>query len=192
MTHFFDAGGNPLAAPEVRQKPNLAGPDDVHTSVPGFGRFQGTSAAAPAAAGIAALIRSAKPAMAIDELYAIMTDPANALDCPAPGNPDSECGVGFVLADSALAMALDRRRRSIAPRVSPAAPDGAERLVPRAGQRDAGGHGSRVSGRRPGGLRPREPGRRSASLTCSGDQRRRDDGGAADASSATPTPPTRP
>jgi hypothetical protein len=125
VTHFFDANGNPLAAPEVRQKPNLAGPDNVLTSVPGFDQFQGTSAAAPAAAGIAALIRSAKPAMAIDELYAIMTDPANALDCTAPGNPDVVCGVGFVLADSALTMALDATPPVIAPSLSPAAPDGA-------------------------------------------------------------------
>jgi hypothetical protein len=125
VTHFFDLSGNPLAAPEVRQKPDLVGPDNVLTSVPGFDQFQGTSAAAPAAAGIAALIRSAKPAMAIDELYAIMTDPANALDCPAPGNPDSDCGVGFVLADSALAMALDPTPPLVAASVSPAAPDGA-------------------------------------------------------------------
>jgi hypothetical protein len=125
VTHFFDASGNALAAPEVRQKPDLTGPDNVLTSVPNFDQFRGTSAAAPAAAGIAALIRSAKPAMAIDEVYAIMTDSANALDCPAPGNPDSDCGVGFVLADSALAMALDGTPPLVAASLSPAAPDGA-------------------------------------------------------------------
>ena len=136
MTHFFDANGDPLAVPEVRQKPDLAGPDNVLTSVPGFDQFQGTSAAAPAAAGIAALIRSAKPAMAIDELYAIMTDPANALDCLPPGNPDVDCGVGFVLADSALTMALDGTPPLVtAESVARGARRG-ERLVPRAGRRD--------------------------------------------------------
>jgi hypothetical protein len=125
VTHFFDANGDPLAVPEVRQKPDLAGPDNVLTSVPGFDQFQGTSAAAPAAAGIAALIRSAKPAMAIDELYAIMIDPANALDCLPPGNPDVDCGVGFVLADSALTMALDGTPPLVTASLSPAAPDGA-------------------------------------------------------------------
>ena len=53
--------------------------------------------------------------MTIDELYAIMTDPANALDCTAPGNPDVDCGVGFVLADRALAMALDTTPPVITP-----------------------------------------------------------------------------
>ncbi len=123
VTHFFDARGNRLATPEVRQKPDLAGPDGVKTSVPGFSPFPGTSAAAPAAAGIAALIRSAKPAMPVDELYAIMTSPSNAVDCPAPGNPDIECGAGFLLADSAMEMALDSTAPAITPSLSPAAPD---------------------------------------------------------------------
>ena len=123
VTHFFDARGNRLATPEVRQKPDLAGPDGVQTSVPGFSPFPGTSAAAPAAAGIAALIRSAKPAMPVDELYAIMTSASNAVDCPAPGNPDVECGVGFLLADSAMEMALDGTPPAITASLSPAVPD---------------------------------------------------------------------
>ena len=123
VTRFFDARGNRLATPEVRQKPDLAGPDGVQTSVPGFSPFPGTSAAAPAAAGIAALISSAKPAMPVDELYAIMTSPSNAVDCPAPGNPDVECGAGFLLADSAMDMALDSTAPAITPSLSPAAPD---------------------------------------------------------------------
>ena len=124
VTRLFDKDGNPLAAPEVRQKPNLAAPDDVSTSVPGFAPFFGTSAAAPAAAGTAALIRSAKPAMPVDEVYAIMTDSANTLDCPALGNPDIDCGAGFLLADRAVAMALDPTPPVIAPTVTPATPDG--------------------------------------------------------------------
>jgi hypothetical protein len=128
VTHFFDANSNPLAAPEVRQKPDLAAPDGVSTTVLGHFQplFSGTSAAAPAAAGIAALIRSAKPALAIDELYAIMTDPANALDCAlSAAIPDPDCGAGFVLADRAVAMALDATTPVISPVVTPAAPDGA-------------------------------------------------------------------
>ena len=39
--------------------------------------------------------------MPVDEVYAIMTAPANALDCPSgAGNPDTDCGVGFLLADA--------------------------------------------------------------------------------------------
>ena len=122
VTHFFDAGGAPLATPEVRQKPELAAPDGVMTSLPGFAHFSGTSAAAPAAAGIAALILSAKPAMNVDELYTIMTTPANALPCTPPA---ADCGAGFVLANHALQMALDSTPPVITPTIVPATPDGA-------------------------------------------------------------------
>ena len=111
----FTANGTPLAIPDVRQKPDLASPDAVSTSVPGFQPFRGTSAAAPAAAGIAALLLSAHPGLSVDALYAAMTDPANALDCPAPGNPDVDCGAGFLLADRALPMVLDSTPPVITP-----------------------------------------------------------------------------
>jgi Subtilase family len=124
VTRYFDVDGNPLSVPEVLQKPNIAAPDGVATSLPSFSPFFGTSAAAPAAAGIAALIRSAKPAMPVDEVYAIMTDPANALDCSAPGNPDNDCGIGFDLADRSVAMAEDSTPPVVAPSVFPPTPDG--------------------------------------------------------------------
>jgi subtilisin family serine protease len=126
VTHFFDANGSPLPAPSVRQKPELAAPDGVTTSLAAhFAPFYGTSAAAPAAAGIAALILSAKPALPIDELYAIMTDAANTLDCTASGAvPDPDCGAGFLFADSALTMALDNTPPLVTATLSPAAPDG--------------------------------------------------------------------
>jgi hypothetical protein len=127
VTRFFDTAGNPLPVPDVRQKPDLAAPDGVSTTVPGFAPFFGTSAATPAAAGIAALILSAKPAMSIDELAAIMTNPVNALDCTlTAGAPDRDCGSGFVLADRALGMALDATPPVVTPVISPAAPDGAD------------------------------------------------------------------
>ena len=128
VVRLFDAGGTPLATPETRHKPDLAAPDGVDTSVPGFDAttpFFGTSAATPAAAGIAALILSAKPAMGIDELYAIMTSPDNTLDCVVPGTPADACGAGFLLADRAVSMALDATPPVIAPAASPALPDGA-------------------------------------------------------------------
>ena len=127
VTHYFDAAGNPLPVPDVRPKPDLAAPDGVNTTVPGFAPFYGTSAATPAAAGIAALILSAKPAMSIDELAAIMTNPVNALDCTlTAGAPDRDCGSGFVLADRALGMALDATPPVVTPVLSPATPDGAD------------------------------------------------------------------
>jgi hypothetical protein len=105
-----DASGNPLATPQVRQKPNVAGADGVSTDLaPGGGLnpFFGTSAAAPSVAGIAALALSANPSLTVDQLYAILTNPANSLDCTsASGQPDTDCGAGFLQADRVVAAAL--------------------------------------------------------------------------------------
>jgi hypothetical protein len=167
VTRFFDVNGNPLGTPAVRQKPNLAAPDGVDTSVPGFAPFFGTSAAAPAAAGIAALILSAKPALGVDELYAIMTNPANALDCPAAGNPDPDCGVGFVLADSAVAMVRDTTPPVITPTITPPTSDGANGWyrAPVSVSWSVSDPESPVSG--PVGCGPASPGEATALLTCS-------------------------
>ncbi|HEX3733872.1 MAG TPA: S8 family serine peptidase [Solirubrobacterales bacterium] len=119
-----DASGALLPEPEVRAKPNLAGADGVSTSVPGFQPFYGTSAATPSIAGVAALALSASPQMTVGQLYGLLTDPANALDCTsAPGDPDSDCGVGFIQADRVVAEA--QAQPSIVPTLTPAAPDGA-------------------------------------------------------------------
>jgi len=120
------ANGTLLAAPEVRQKPDLAGADGVDTSVPGFGSFFGTSAAAPSVAGVVALLKSAKPSLTVDQIYAIMRDPANSVDCTsAVGDPDTDCGVGLIQADRVVTAALDSTPPTITPVVSPATPDGA-------------------------------------------------------------------
>lgn len=108
VTRFFDTSGNPLGTPDVRLKPDLAAADGVATSVPAFNPFFGTSAASPSAAGIAALVRSADPGLTVSEAAAILTNTANALDCPLTvGQPDRDCGSGFLLADRAVAEVLD-------------------------------------------------------------------------------------
>ncbi len=63
---FFEADGTPITAGNfsstggrVLQKPDLAAADGVSTSTPGFSTFKGTSAAAPHAAAIAALMLEA-------------------------------------------------------------------------------------------------------------------------------------
>jgi len=73
-TILFDAGGHRLATPEIRNKPDVAGPDGVHTAnFPGvpagqslppgtYPTFFGTSAAAAHVAGAAALVRQQNPA----------------------------------------------------------------------------------------------------------------------------------
>jgi Ca2+-binding RTX toxin-like protein len=60
---LFDSNGDRLAVPEVRQKPEITAPDGVSTTVDDqftsrfdFSPFFGTSAAAPHAAAVAALI----------------------------------------------------------------------------------------------------------------------------------------
>ena len=125
VTRFFDVAGNRLSTPEVRAKPDLSAADAVATSVGGFSPFFGTSAAAPSAAGIAALMRSAKPTMPESVIRAILTNPANAIDCTATaGVPDLDCGSGFILADRAVAQSLDSTPPSISPVTVPSAPDG--------------------------------------------------------------------
>lgn len=124
---LFDSSGARLAAPEVRPKPDLAAADGVATSVPGFSPFFGTSAAAPSAAGIAALMLSAKPGLAVEETAAILKDPGHTIDCTATlGLPDPDCGFGFELADGAVQSALDPSPPAVTPTVTPPAPDGAD------------------------------------------------------------------
>ena len=123
-TRFFDAAGNRLATPEVRINPDLAAADRVSTTVPGFSTFLGTSAAAPSAAGIAALLHSANPNATVNEIYAQMTDPANAIDCTLNAAvPDPDCGAGFSLADRAAA-GLDRSGAVVSSSLDPAQPNG--------------------------------------------------------------------
>src|SRR4051812_2820920 len=124
VTRYFDKNGNRLATPDVRPKPDIAGADGVATSLADFNPFFGTSAAAPSAAGVAALAWSAKPSMSVDLLYALMRDPGSNIDCNATGQPDSDCGWGFLQADGKLNMALDSSRPTVAAALSPGAPDG--------------------------------------------------------------------
>ena len=95
LRRLFAANGTRLGAPEVRPKPEIAAADGVSTTVPGFATFFGTSAAAPHAAAIAALMKSANPALTVEQIYNRMTSPANVVSC----NVVSDCGSGFLLAD---------------------------------------------------------------------------------------------
>ncbi len=84
----------------VRQKPDIAAADCVQTSVlPYFGWFGGTSAAAPHAGAIAALLKSYNIALTPAQIHAALTN--TALDIEAPGM-DRDSGVGIVMAMGAL------------------------------------------------------------------------------------------
>ncbi len=94
---FSTNGGQTL------QKPDFTAADGVTTKTPGFNPFYGTSAAAPHAASIAALVKSAKPSLTNTQIATIMHN--TALDNMAPG-PDRDGGVGVVMAAQAVAGAL--------------------------------------------------------------------------------------
>jgi hypothetical protein len=100
---LLGAAGDFLATGGItRQKPDITAADG--TSVTGVGNFPspffGTSAAAPHAAAIAALVKSASPGMTAAQIRAALI--ASAIDIEAAG-VDQDSGAGIVMADTALA-----------------------------------------------------------------------------------------
>jgi len=87
------------------QKPDVTAADGVSTKTPGFLPFFGTSAAAPHAAGIAALVVSARPDWTPAQVVAAMT--GTALDSMAPG-VDRDAGAGITMALPAVQFAFTR------------------------------------------------------------------------------------
>ena len=86
----------------VRQKPDITAADGVATAAPGFNPFSGTSAAAPHAAAIAALVKSAVPAITPAQLRAALV--GSAIDIETAG-VDPSTGAGIVMAHAALQAA---------------------------------------------------------------------------------------
>ena len=120
---FFQPDGAPITADDfsstggtVLQKPDLAAADGVSTATPGFGTFSGTSAAAPHAAAIAALLLEAAGGagnMTLAELRAALA--GSALDIEAAG-VDRDSGAGIVMAlDAVDAVAVAPADRNRAP-----------------------------------------------------------------------------
>ena len=87
----------------VLVKPDIAAADGVTTRTPGFSPFFGTSAAAPHAAAIAAIVKSAKPSATGVQIANAMT--STALDIRAPGI-DRDSGYGIVMAAAAVLAIL--------------------------------------------------------------------------------------
>lgn len=105
---FYDRNGAPLTGTNflstggvVRNQPEITAADGVRTTTPGFDPFFGTSAAAPHAAAIAALIKSYNPALTVDQIRAVLTN--SALDIEAPGM-DRDSGWGIIMPGDALAL----------------------------------------------------------------------------------------
>jgi subtilisin family serine protease len=83
----------------VLVKPDITAADGVTTRTPGFSPFFGTSAAAPHAAGVAALILSAKPSATGAQVFNALT--GTALDIRAAG-VDRDSGYGIIMAPAAV------------------------------------------------------------------------------------------
>ncbi|HEY7292846.1 MAG TPA: S8 family serine peptidase [Vicinamibacterales bacterium] len=105
---FFQANGTPYTPGNVsstggvaRQKPEITAADGVSvTGVGGFPTpFFGTSAAAPHAAAIAALVKSANPALSRAQIHTILT--STAIDIQGPG-VDRDSGFGIIMAPAAV------------------------------------------------------------------------------------------
>jgi hypothetical protein len=104
---FYDASGAAITPGNVtatggatRAKPDITAADGASTSVAGFQPFYGTSAAAPHAAAIAALLLSGRPTATPDEIRTALV--SSATDVGAPGF-DTVTGAGIVMAGPALA-----------------------------------------------------------------------------------------
>jgi subtilisin family serine protease len=109
---FYNPDGTPITPGNVLfgtnggttlQKPDLTAADGVFTKTPGFLPFYGTSAAAPHAAAVAALVKSANPSLTNVQIRNILT--STALDTMAPG-VDRDAGYGITMALPAIQAAL--------------------------------------------------------------------------------------
>jgi hypothetical protein len=104
---LFDLAGNRLTMLDPRaQKPEIVAPDGVDTTFfgsdtdgTGFPNFFGTSAAAPHAAGVAALVLQAKSSLQPVQVYQRLEN--TAIDMGAPGF-DNDSGFGLIQTDAAL------------------------------------------------------------------------------------------
>ena len=103
---FYEPDGTPYTPGNVsstggivRQKPDIAAADGVATATPGFNPFFGTSAAAPHAAAIAALMLDQDPTLIVSEVRNLFA--STALDIEAAGM-DRDSGYGIIAADLLL------------------------------------------------------------------------------------------
>ncbi|MGN6544430.1 MAG: Ig-like domain-containing protein, partial [Aureliella sp.] len=99
---LLSSSGVRLSTPQIRQTPDIIGPDNVNTSFFGvdstsdadsFPNFTGTSASAPHIAGLAALLLQANPAQTSTSIYSALT--TTSTDMQTTGF-DYQTGYGYV------------------------------------------------------------------------------------------------
>jgi hypothetical protein len=109
---FFENSGSRLGAAVVRSQPRFVGPDGGRTTffgnAPEF-RFFGTSAAAPHAAAVAALMLEINDSLTPDEIYTILQE--TAIDMEDPNTSEFEVGFDFRTGHG-LVNALEAVRRA--------------------------------------------------------------------------------
>ena len=115
---LFDTHGNHLTRPEYRAEPTFVAPDGTNTTFFGsqsndgdsFPNFFGTSAAAPHAAAVAALMLQANPNLSPSSITQILENTALDMDNPATlgfdAGYDIATGYGFIQADRAVAASF--------------------------------------------------------------------------------------
>ncbi len=118
--HDFSATGG-----TVRPKQDIAAADGTSCATPGFTRFFGTSAAAPHAAAIAALVKSADPSLSNAQIRELMM--STALDIEEAGF-DRDSGAGIVSPLLALEAIFPAPRLSETTLVFTGQPEGSESL----------------------------------------------------------------
>jgi hypothetical protein len=94
---LFDSNGNRLPAPVEGAKLDVTAPDGDHTSI--YNSFFGTSATAPAAAAVGALMLQANPALDPSDIANLLEDSATAMA------DTNVTGAGLINASGAVAMA---------------------------------------------------------------------------------------
>ncbi len=104
---FYTANGTAITLGNVsstggilRQKPDITAADGVTTTTPGFIPFYGTSAAAPHAGALAALIKSANPSLTNAQIRNAII--SSAIDIETAGT-DRDTGAGIFMPLPALA-----------------------------------------------------------------------------------------
>ena len=99
---LFNQTGTALSPSVLAGKVDFVAPDGIETSVPGFQGFYGTSAAAPDAAAVAAMMLQADPELTTAQVTSMLEQSAVSMSLPA-----ADQGAGLIQAPGAVQLALD-------------------------------------------------------------------------------------